>query len=349
MAIEIRKEGVKNFFYYADNIKYSASDLIIIFEDNYIKLRGLAGRIVGNKDGYLYSDTFIYDDTGAGTQEIFTSVEQLQQRLIDLGCPAYYEEGDVLISLSDITDVNVSNPTNGQSLTYNSSTQQWENTTLAGGGDMLKSVYDPTNVKDDAFDMENMVEGTTNKIFTATERTKLLGIEDSADVTDAENIEDAITGSSANTLTNTSIFPFVKAVTLVKITWANFKSAIKTYTDTLYVALANFLEENITGTRLTNASVRGSTALDWNAYKVFEFTLIGNTTITDSKLPTGTATKVIEMVITGDYTLTFPAYYEALPSNDTYDGTVRNHIIISCINGTENNEDVIYSLTNLSS
>lgn len=99
MSLIIRKDGVKNFFYYADDIKYSASDLIIIFEDNYIKLRGLAGRIVGNKDGYLYSDTFIYDDTGAGTQEIFTSVEQLQQRLIDLGCPAYYEDGEVISNI----------------------------------------------------------------------------------------------------------------------------------------------------------------------------------------------------------------------------------------------------------
>ena len=99
MAIEIRKEGVKNFFYYADNIKYSASDLIIIFEGNYMELKGKAGRVIGNKNGYLYSDTFIYDDTGAGTQEIFASVEQLQQRLIDLGCPAYYEDGEVISNI----------------------------------------------------------------------------------------------------------------------------------------------------------------------------------------------------------------------------------------------------------
>lgn len=37
-----------------------------------------------------------------------------------------------------------------------------------GSGDMLASVYDPTNVAGDAFDMDNMAEGTTNKLYTAT-------------------------------------------------------------------------------------------------------------------------------------------------------------------------------------
>lgn len=39
--------------------------------------------------------------------------------------------------------------------------------------DMMKSVYDPTNISDDAFDMENMVEGANKKILTVAERTKL--------------------------------------------------------------------------------------------------------------------------------------------------------------------------------
>lgn len=51
---------------------------------------------------------------------------------------------------------------------------------FAGGGDMLKATYDPTNKSADAFSMANMVEGTTNKILTATERLKLDGIEANA-------------------------------------------------------------------------------------------------------------------------------------------------------------------------
>lgn len=57
-----------------------------------------------------------------------------------------------------------------------------------GGGDMSASVYDPGGVGADAFDMDNMVAGTTNKLFTTTEETKLAGIEDGAtgDQTGAE-------------------------------------------------------------------------------------------------------------------------------------------------------------------
>lgn len=46
----------------------------------------------------------------------------------------------------------------------------------AGAGDMLKATYDPTNKNADAFNMENMSEGSTKKIMTQAERTKLGGI-----------------------------------------------------------------------------------------------------------------------------------------------------------------------------
>lgn len=46
----------------------------------------------------------------------------------------------------------------------------------AGTGDMLVSIYDPTGKNGDAFLMSNMVEGTTAKIMTDAERTKLAGI-----------------------------------------------------------------------------------------------------------------------------------------------------------------------------
>jgi arsenate reductase-like glutaredoxin family protein len=39
--------------------------------------------------------------------------------------------------LNRLVDVNLSSPTNGQVLTYNSTTQKWYNSTAAGGGDMV--------------------------------------------------------------------------------------------------------------------------------------------------------------------------------------------------------------------
>jgi hypothetical protein len=59
---------------------------------------------------------------------------------------------------------------------------------ISGVGNMTKAVYDPNLVEDDAFDMANMVESTTEKIFTSTERSKLTGIEALAEV---NNISDA--------------------------------------------------------------------------------------------------------------------------------------------------------------
>ena len=46
-------------------------------------------------------------------------------------------------------------------------------TNIAGSGDMNASVYDPTTVAADAFAMDNMAEGSTTKILTATERSEI--------------------------------------------------------------------------------------------------------------------------------------------------------------------------------
>lgn len=56
---------------------------------------------------------------------------------------------------------------------------QWSN---AGAGDMIASIYDPHGVNDDAFDLDNMLDGIINKSFTATEKTKLSGIDAGAEV-----------------------------------------------------------------------------------------------------------------------------------------------------------------------
>ena len=81
--------------------------------------------------------------------------------------------------------------------------------------------------------------GTTNEYYhlTNAELTKLGGIEAGADVTDAGNVGPAINGTTAKTtLVDADTVTIINSVgsVLSKITWANFKLAIKTYTDTLY-------------------------------------------------------------------------------------------------------------------
>jgi hypothetical protein len=56
----------------------------------------------------------------------------------------------------------------------------WTNTGVLSMGDMLKGVYDPTNISSDAFSMANMVETATEVVMTDVERAKLTGIEASA-------------------------------------------------------------------------------------------------------------------------------------------------------------------------
>lgn len=56
---------------------------------------------------------------------------------------------------------------------WDSDTNDWVDSGSTATGDMLASIYDPTGVSDDAFDMENMVEGSTKKILTPSERTAI--------------------------------------------------------------------------------------------------------------------------------------------------------------------------------
>ena len=52
-----------------------------------------------------------------------------------------------------------------------------------GVGDMLESVYDPTNKNADAFSMDNMEETATKKILSDTERTTIGTVADKEDST----------------------------------------------------------------------------------------------------------------------------------------------------------------------
>ncbi len=119
-----------------------------------------------------------------------------------------------------------------------------------------------------------------------------------------------------------------------KVSLTNFKSFLKTYFDTQY---------QLKGVRVTNTTTTGTYNIDWNSGDVFQLTLTGTTTLVDLNLPTGTSTKVIELMIKGSFSWTPPSYWEAVPSSQTYNGAKWNHVIVSCINGTSSFQKVIYS------
>ena len=82
------------------------------------------------------------------------------------------------------------------------------------------------------------------------------------------------------------------------------------------------------GAEFTTAAALSGTAVDWATAAVFTKTLSGNTTLTFSNASTG---MVIDLVITGNHTLTLPASVKEVTG--TYDGTVGNLIQIVSTNG----------------
>lgn len=82
------------------------------------------------------------------------------------------------------------------------------------------------------------------------------------------------------------------------------------------------------GAEFTTAAALSGTAVDWATAAVFTKTLGANTTLTFSNVSTG---MVIDLVISGDHTLTLPTSVKEI--SGTYDGTVSNLIQIVSTNG----------------
>lgn len=85
---------------------------------------------------------------------------------------------------------------------------------------------------------------------------------------------------------------------------------------------------NKLGAEFTTTAIISASDVDWSTAAVFTKTLSANTTLTFSNVNTGT---VIDLVITGDYTLTLPSSVKVI--SGTYDGTVSNLIQLQSTNG----------------
>jgi hypothetical protein len=82
------------------------------------------------------------------------------------------------------------------------------------------------------------------------------------------------------------------------------------------------------GAEFTTAAAISASDVDWSSAAVHTKTLSANTTLTFSNVSTG---MVIDLVITGNYTLTLPASVKEITG--TYDGTVSNLIQVVSTNG----------------
>ena len=110
------------------------------------------------------------------------------------------------------------------------------------------------------------------------------------------------------------------AVTTAKITDANITTAKIADDAVSYAKL---------GAEFTTAAAISASDVDWSSAAVHTKTLSANTTLTFSNVSTG---MVVDLVITGNFTLTLPASVKEITG--TYDGTVSNLIQVISTNGS---------------
>ncbi len=84
------------------------------------------------------------------------------------------------------------------------------------------------------------------------------------------------------------------------------------------------------GAEFTTSAVISASDVDWSTATTFTKTLTANTTLTFSNVSTGMQ---INLVISGNYTLTLPTSVKELTNASTYDGTGENLISIVSTNG----------------
>jgi len=128
------------------------------------------------------------DETATG--KIFTDAERTKLGNLNDGYKGFFATPSALTTAFP-TASNGDFATVGSTDTiwaWDGDTTAWVDTDSNSLGDMLKTTYDPTSINGDAFDMANMVESATEKIFSNTERTKLGDIELNA-TADQSNVE----------------------------------------------------------------------------------------------------------------------------------------------------------------
>ena len=184
----------------------------------------------------------------------------------------------------------------------------------SGSGDMLASTYDPTGVAGDAFDQDNMADGTSNKNYTAAEKTKLSGIEASADVTDTANVTSsgALMDSEVTNLAQVKSFDtsdYATATQGTKADNAATASSVSNVDNT-----SNATERAATAT-LTNKTINASdnTITNVSNLSVARQDNTTNSTIGGSRIETGWGVMTPGAAASASETVTFRTAFTDKP------------------------------------
>jgi hypothetical protein len=148
---------------------------------------------------------------------------------------------------------------------------------------MDPATYDPDEIAANVYSVDNHVAGTTNKLFTAANQTKLSGIETAADVTDAGNVGSSIAGVAAKTtLVDADAIGGINSVgnVLTKWTWANIKAGLKAAAADVYASVADkFLTTDMIASASTYVALPNSATptINWDSGINREITIEQNT------------------------------------------------------------------------
>ena len=78
-------------------------------------------------------------------------------------------------------------------------------------------------------------------------------------------------------------------------------------------------------------SITGTFNIDWDAYSNWELTITGNTTLTQTNIPTTGKEKTITIYVVGDFALTLPTEW-VVKNGGTYDGVNGSQIVVQSWN-----------------
>lgn len=152
----------------ADDIDDTSTTNKFVTASDLTNLSNLSGTNTGDQDLSGYALT---GDIPADISELTDTTGIIPTATSDLtNDSGFITAGDIPAIPDSVDDLSPSQTGNsGKFLTTDGTNASWAS--IPGGGDMLASVYDPTNVAGDAFDMDNMAQGTTNKFLSSAELT----------------------------------------------------------------------------------------------------------------------------------------------------------------------------------
>lgn len=300
----------------AQNISIGTSDNAgdgITLREAFRRVRKNFAEIYGDTDAVNLTDTETLP-TGTFAESVQDIIGNMVTGNTETNITVTYDDSDGTLDFvvaADITDVNA-----GSGLTG----------TNEGGGAATLNVGAGDGITVNADDIA-LASSAAGAGLTYTSGVLSVDSIDTAGITDdavtaakLNEFDDTLTAATSGDIIVSNGTDFVHATMSGDATIAS-GGALTIANDV--IGYANLADE------FTTIDSLSGTAVDWSAAQVFTKTLSAATTLTFSNVSTG---MVIDLVITGNYTLTLPSSVKTITG--TYDGTVSNLIQLVSTNGS---------------